>query len=214
MYNKLLVVDDDEMSGKLMCKRLVKRGYEAELVTDPREVVKVVKAFKPSLLLLDIVMPYITGIELLELIRKDYRSSELPVVMMTGKTGDEQIVEAMKLGANDYITKPINIEIAMARIDSLLEMLKVNVCALHLREVETLHAMVTTFNHELNNPLAIAMGYLSKDFKFLKESDIEKVNEAILRISEIVNKIDELTETKNKITHKHYASGVNMIDLD
>ena len=210
---KLLVVDDDSMSGELMCRRLEKRGYKTTLESDPRKVEDVVKEYKPDLILLDIVMPYLSGIEVLELLRQKNRSIELPIIMMTGKTDDSQIVTALNLGANDYIGKPIHIDIAMARISAQLEMVHVNRDSLHLKEMETIHSMVTTYNHEINNPLAIAYGHLSKDFSAITESDIKKVFKAIKRISTIVKKIDEITDA-DSLECKDYVSGTNMVDID
>ena len=92
-------------------------------------------------------------------------------------------------------------------------MIKINRNSLHLKEIETVNTMITTYNHEINNPLAIAYACLSKDFSQLSKDDIDVTFDAVKRISEIVKKIDEISDLSN-INRKYYVSDVEMIDLD
>ena len=118
---KLLLIDDDEMNGMLLKKRLNKRGFECEYVQSADECFEVLNQQQFDLVLLDIIMPRVSGIDVLVQIRKQKNNFELPVIMVTAKDEASDVVEALKKGANDYITKPVNMEIAEARIKTQLK---------------------------------------------------------------------------------------------
>lgn len=112
----LLVVDDNEMNREMLSRRLVRSGYKVSVGTNGHEALELISKENYDLILLDIMMPGMTGLEVLEIIRKRFSAAELPVIMATAKTQSEDIIEALKLGANDYITKPIDFEVLLARI--------------------------------------------------------------------------------------------------
>lgn len=82
--------------------------------------------------------------------------------MVSSKSQDSIIVNCFKAGANDYITKPINFEIALTRILNHLKLAEAIKDRVKLQELAALNAMVTTYNHEINNPLTIALGRMAK----------------------------------------------------
>jgi len=77
---------------------------------------------KFALILLDVMMPCLTGIELLKIVRNDHPASELPIIMATARDKSENMVEALSLGANDYVTKPLDLPVVLARIEAHLKM--------------------------------------------------------------------------------------------
>jgi len=213
---KLLLVDDDQMNGKLLQSRLVKRGFECDYVTSGKECLESLKKEDYRLVLLDIMMPDMSGIEVLELIRKDKRPVELPVIMVTAKDEASDIVDALKKEASDYLTKPVNIDVAIARINTQLQILNLIQESLKSQQVSTINTMVTTLNHEINNPLAIAVGNLSilqskidKDDQLLER--VDKAMGALNRITEIVQKIEEISDSD--IVETSYSGDVNMYKI-
>ncbi len=208
---RILIVDDDKIVGKLVKGQLEEFGYTVSLVLDPVEAIPIVNSFTPHLILLDVVMPNISGYELLEAIRQLHSPVELPVIMMTAKSEDEEIIKALELGANDYLVKPFNIKIAVARIDVQLRALEAAAKQSELRELHTVNAMIATYNHELNNPLAIALGYLNRDPDKIKPEHLVKVREALDRMPTILKKISKLAE--GGVSHVEYVEDVDMIDL-
>ena len=117
----VLVVDDEEPNRKVWKSWLEKHGhYHVVTVESGMEALRRVQNEPFDLVVLDIMMPVLSGIDVLRRLRQTYSSDELPIMMATAKTQTEDMVEAFNLGANDYITKPLDLSVAMARIQSLL----------------------------------------------------------------------------------------------
>jgi diguanylate cyclase (GGDEF)-like protein/PAS domain S-box-containing protein len=116
----LLVVDDEEANRDMLARRLRRAGYAVEVAAGGREALELLNRQPVDLVLLDIMMPDMTGIELLRLLRATYPPDQLPVIMVSALSDSAQIVEALNLGANDYVTKPVDFPVARARIDSQL----------------------------------------------------------------------------------------------
>lgn len=102
----ILVVDDDEPSRTAQCAMLRALGFDSIGFGDPREVVEKLGGQPIDLALLDIMMPYMTGIELLEELRKVPAYQSIPIFMVTARDSEEDVLEGYKHGADYYITKP------------------------------------------------------------------------------------------------------------
>jgi diguanylate cyclase (GGDEF)-like protein/PAS domain S-box-containing protein len=118
--DSLLVVDDDTMNRDLMLRRLTRRGFEASLASDGKSALEWINANRVDLVLLDIEMPDMNGIEVLKILRETYTPAQLPIIMVTGKASSDEVVEALAAGANDYVTKPIDFPVVLARIQTQL----------------------------------------------------------------------------------------------
>src|SRR4030088_2757702 len=118
--SRLLIVDDNEMNRDMLARRLLRKGYIVELAENAKELPERVKQSSVDLVLLDIEMPEISGLEALQKLRERYSATELPIIMVTAKAQSEDIVRALDLGANDYLTKPIDFPVAVARIGTQL----------------------------------------------------------------------------------------------
>jgi DNA-binding response OmpR family regulator len=106
---RILVVDDLEANRDALGRRLARRGYQVELAADGQAALERIAADPPvDLVLLDVMMPGISGYEVLEAVRHTKSLVELPIIMATAKDESEDIVKAMELGANDYVTKPLD----------------------------------------------------------------------------------------------------------
>jgi two-component system cell cycle response regulator DivK len=118
---KILVVEDNELNLRLFCDLLRAHGYEAEPVRDGREAVDRARAFVPDLVIMDIQMPYITGLEIIEQMKADEELRSIPIMAVTAyaaKGDEERIREA---GAEGYVSKPISVVKFVAAVGSLLE---------------------------------------------------------------------------------------------
>src|SRR3989442_648682 len=118
--NRLLIVDDNEMNRDMLARRLARKGYVIGLAGNAKELLERVKQDAVDLVLLDIEMPEISGLDALKTLREHYSPAELPIIMVTAKTQSDDIVTALDLGANDYLTKPIDFPVAVARIGTQL----------------------------------------------------------------------------------------------
>jgi len=117
---RLLVVDDDANNRFALARRLTQRGYDVETVGDGQHALARIHDGRYDLVLLDHMMPGMNGIEVLRRLRKRYSQSELPVIMVTGVDQSQTVVEALRLGANDYVVKPVDALVVAARIQSQL----------------------------------------------------------------------------------------------
>src|SRR5438094_2335632 len=118
--NRLLIVEDNEMNRDMLARRLARKGYEIALAENARQLLQRVEQDGVDLVLLDIEMPEISGLDALKILREAYTPIELPVIMVTAKNQSEDIVKALDMGANDYLTKPIDFPVAVARIGTQL----------------------------------------------------------------------------------------------
>lgn len=134
----LLVVDDEEINRDLLSRRLERKGYHVTTATDGREALDKIEGQHFDMVLLDIMLPILDGIAVLNKIRENFAAGELPVIMVSAKDDSEGIVEALQLGANDYITKPVDFPVALARIQTHLSHRQVK---LALKESEERYAL-------------------------------------------------------------------------
>jgi diguanylate cyclase (GGDEF)-like protein/PAS domain S-box-containing protein len=118
--DSLLIVDDDTLNRDLMHRRLTKRGYNVSLVGDGQGALVWIGSHRVDLVLLDVEMPDMNGLDVLKVLREKYTPAQLPVIMVTGKISSDDMVSALAAGANDYVTKPIDFPVVLARIQTQL----------------------------------------------------------------------------------------------
>src|SRR5438552_7711031 len=116
----LLPVDDEPMNRDVLQRRLTRAGYRILTAENGAEALEMADANRVDLVLLDVMMPGMDGIETLRRLRRSRSVSELPVIMVTAKDSSEDVVEALDAGANDYVTKPVDFAVAQARIRTQL----------------------------------------------------------------------------------------------
>lgn len=118
----ILVVEDHAANRNLMTQRMQGTNYKIRFAVTGQEALDQVAAKKPDLILLDIMLPEIMGLQVLHTLRQSHSMVDLPVIMVTAIDGNERIVRALELGANDYVTKPINFPILLARMQTQLSL--------------------------------------------------------------------------------------------
>ena len=114
---RVLVVDDEKTTRSVICKCLQDEGYQTYEAQSGSETFALMGSMQFDLVMLDILMPVMDGFEVLKTIRKRHQKLDLPVIMVTAENVSEKIVRAFKLGANDYISKPIDPAVAVARAE-------------------------------------------------------------------------------------------------
>src|SRR5881392_1226140 len=108
------------MNRDMLARRLARKGYEIAVTESAHGLLERVKQDGTDLVLLDIEMPEVSGLDALQRLREHYSAAELPIIMVTAKTQSDDVVRALDLGANDYLTKPIDFPVAVARIGTQL----------------------------------------------------------------------------------------------
>ena len=119
---RLLVVDDNEMNRDMLSRRLGRRGFDVTTAAGGQAALNMLRAQAFDLVLLDIMMPGIDGMQVLQTVRQTRSPSDLPIIMATAKTESEDIVQALKLGANDYVTKPLDFPVVLARVNTQFQL--------------------------------------------------------------------------------------------
>lgn len=117
---RILVVEDNALNIKLFCDLLAAHGHETEPVTDSREAMAAAQAFKPDLVITDIQLPHVTGIELMGMLRSDDELKSVPIMAVTAYSaqGDEERIRSA--GAQAYVSKPISVMRFAETVDELL----------------------------------------------------------------------------------------------
>ncbi|SNS60514.1 two-component system, cell cycle response regulator DivK [Sphingomonas laterariae] len=120
MSKKVLVVEDNELNLKLFCDLLRAHDYEAEPVRDGREAVDVARAFVPDLIIMDIQLPHVSGIDLIEQLKADETLRAIPIMAVTAYAGkgDEERIRAA--GAEAYVSKPISVMRFVEAVEALI----------------------------------------------------------------------------------------------
>jgi diguanylate cyclase (GGDEF)-like protein/PAS domain S-box-containing protein len=215
--SRLLIVDDNEMNRDMLARRLERKGYAVFMAENARELENRVKQEGIDLVLLDIEMPEISGIDALKTIRSKHSQIQLPVIMVTAKTQSEDIVKALELGANDYVTKPIDFPVALARIRNQLSHKRAEQA---LRESEERYALAAQGANDglwdwnlANDKVYFSprwksmLGYMENEigdnvaewFNRIHESDREKVKQ---RIADHLKGITPHFESEARMLHK------------
>jgi PAS domain S-box-containing protein len=179
---RLLVVDDVEENRDLLQRRLTRRGYDVSVASDGEIALKALEGGDFDLVLLDIMMPGMDGLETLEHLRRTHERGTLPVIMVSARSDSADMVKALELGANDYITKPINFSVALARIATHLTLkraddvlrrqlyhaLEREQVATKLRESEEFARLIAD-----NMPLIISYFDADKIIRFINQVAVE-----------------------------------------
>src|SRR5207237_1923135 len=118
--SSILIVDDEEWNSEGLARRLQRHGYAVTTAKSGREAIERLGERRFDLVLLDIMMPEMNGLEVLKLLRRVDSLIDLPIIMVTAKGESEDMVEALELGANDYVTKPLDFPVVLARIRTQL----------------------------------------------------------------------------------------------
>ncbi len=132
--------------------------------------------------------------------------------MVTGNSGSDQIVQSLNLGANDYITKPVDIAVAVSRIRVQLQIASLSKKVSQLEKVQAINAMVTTYHHELNNPLTICLGLVSSVKNNIDDVTYKKITDSLWRIADTIKKIQTVSE-KPEVELTSYVDNHKMVKI-
>jgi DNA-binding response OmpR family regulator len=118
---KILVAEDDPVTARFLCSLLEEKGYEVVLAEDGEQACRLAVDARPDLILTDLAMPYRDGFEVVKTLRDDPRSAGVPVIFVSLRDREEDIVKGLESGADDYVVKPFNARELLARVRKQLD---------------------------------------------------------------------------------------------
>jgi diguanylate cyclase (GGDEF)-like protein len=193
---RLLIVDDVHDNRILLRRRFERRGFDVVEAESGFAALELIDKVPFDLVLLDIMMPGIDGIETLKRIREQKSASLLPVIMVTGKTASENMVEALQLGANDYVTKPVDFAVALARVEAQINRKRAE------EEAAFAADELRKANEDLERRVAERTGRLSEANQKLKMEIAER--EELQAKSQYLAYHDSLTGLGNRLLFKEH----------
>lgn len=210
----ILIVDDDAISIQMVQAILEKREYKIITAASGEECLQKAKAHSPDLILLDITMPGMSGIEVCKLLQQDSVTQNIPVIFVTADTDNTTLEEAFSAGGMDYVCKPINRVELTARIDSALTQRALGEKLLEKEKLNAILELAGGVCHELNQPLQVVSGYSQLLLSELPENDsrqemVKTMVNQIDRIAEITRKLMNITRYKTR----KYLGKSKIIDI-
>jgi len=215
---KILIVDDLPENVFMLQDRLEREGYEIITAYDGQSGIEKTKAEMPDLILLDVMMPGITGIEVCKTLVNDPETKNIPIILVTAKVGAEDTREGLEAGAFDYIKKPFNRVELLARVNSALKLSEAQDLLIEAEKQSVFAATVVTANHKIKQPLtlmnlsvAAIKRELDKD-NISKEALTKRLNYIEIGIKEINDVLNNLNAIKNPML-SDYTKSIKMVDV-
>ncbi|MEW6195805.1 MAG: response regulator [Bacteroidota bacterium] len=216
---KILVIDDYPDNVFLLQDRLEHEGFEVIKAYDGNMGIQKAVEEKPDLILLDIMMPDVSGFDVCKVLSTKEETKLIPIILLTALTEADNIKQGLHSGAFDYIKKPFNKIELIARINSALRFSETNKLLIEIEKIRTYAATVVTANHEIKQPLtlinlstAAIRRELSKD-NYSKEVVSKRIEFIENAAREIVAVLEKLGSIKKPIITP-YVNDLNIIDLN
>ena len=216
---KILIIDDLPENVFILQDRLIQEGYEVITSYDGNDGIQKAYSNLPDLILLDVMMPDISGFEVCKILVNDEKTKHIPIILVTAKAGAEDTKEGLEAGAFDYIKKPFNRVELLARVKSALKLSDANKQVLEIEKRTTFIATVVTANHKIKQPLTLLSLSSAAIKKELEKDEVSKeiILSRVKYIDTAIKQIDEALNKLNSISNpilSDYAKNVKMIQVD
>ena len=216
---RILVIDDLPENVFMLQDRLEHEGYEVITAYDGKSGIHKAQAELPDLILLDIMMPDINGIEVCKILVKDKDTSDIPIILVTAKTGADDTKEGLDAGAFDYIKKPFNKIELLARVRSALKVSDASKLLLEAGKKSTFLATVVTANHKIKQPLTLltlSSAAIKRELKkdnLSKEALLNRIKYIDIAVKDITNVLEQLNSIKEPVL-SDYTKNIKMIKVE
>lgn len=210
---KVLIVDDNIDTVELLTKRFRAEGYEIAAAYDGEEALRKVREYVPDLVVLDIMMPKIDGLEVCRQLKDDETTKHIPILMLTAKSEVSEKVKGLDTGADGYLTKPFDYKELAARVRSLLAQKDASVKQAQKEKLAALDHMVDEVSHEVRNPLVSIGGLTRRILKNISEDDPNrKYLDVILKnVASLEKMVAQLVTLKSAIVSCAETADINEI---
>jgi two-component system sensor histidine kinase/response regulator len=205
---KILVVDDQPINIKLLQRKLERQNMEVLVAYNGHECLQVVQQTIPDLILLDIMMPEMDGIQTCQHLKANPATESIPIIFITAKASKEGKLEGLDAGAVDYITKPIDLEETLARVRTQLRLQEIYRENIELqkrlsdvRKASAVGAVTQGIAHNLNNLLGVVVGYLDLlkngyDSPQMVQRSVKSMDNAINRMVGIIRQLGTIAHNE------------------
>jgi DNA-binding response OmpR family regulator len=201
---RVLVVEDEPLSREMLIRICRSHGHEVEGAEDGESAIVAIDAAPPSVVLLDVSMPGMSGLEVLRSIRERYGADRLPVIMVSARAETEDVVAGLSAGANDYVTKPVTAEILLARLQMALRFKQ---GVERLVAAERHRVMLDALNdtcRRLAQPMEAVLANLSTVMESLSAQDqevrskLEAVSDWAKHVTDLIERLDAVSQHRDE----------------
>ena len=215
---RILVADDDPFNRELLQMELTDAGFEVITANDGEDALRKAQEFPVDLLLLDVMMPKIDGVELVRKFREQKEFENLPIVLLTAKAQTKDKLLGLDAGANDYITKPFDIREVLARVRVQLRLTELERKSREAERVKGVLEMAGAAAHELSQPISGALGHvylmlMEEDVgdgrKSVRVEDLKNTEDCLRRATDILHKIQGI----RRYEVRDYPEGMRIVDI-
>jgi DNA-binding response OmpR family regulator len=218
---RILVIDDEPLAVELLDTRLSDFGYEVATACSAEEGLAADRKFRPHLILLDVMLPEMSGFEACRKFKEIHKDTYVPIILLTSMDDVNSKVKGLDSGAYDYVTKPFDSQELLARVSAALRTKRLydelKATREKLTEAErlaTVGKLTITLHHEINNPLQAIVLATENLLSDLAEEDISREDIEIIltncaRIDDVLKQMANL----KRIRSAPYVGDIDMIDL-
>lgn len=198
--NKILVVDDEFDVTELLSYNLRRRGFVVRSLNDPRRALETVKDFVPDLIVLDIMMPDLSGLQVCRLVRQESALKSIPIIFLSAKTEESDRIEGFESGADDYVCKPFSPKELMLRVSAVLK-------------------RASDKDKESSEPIQLAVGGITMDVEHhrveVRESPIELTATEFRLLKLLMRELGKV-QTRETLLQKvwNYENGIETRTVD
>ncbi len=216
---KILVIDDLPENVFLIQDRLEHEGFDVITAYDGQSGIERCINEKPDLVLLDVMMPEISGLEVCKHLVNNSATTTIPIILVTAKSTAEDTKEGLEAGAFDYIKKPFNRIELIARVNSALKFSDMQKKLLVAEQKSTFSATMVTANHKIKQPLTLISLSSAAIKRELQKEEVVKEN-ILNRLSFIEGGIKEISDVLNDLSSvktpefSNYVKNIKMVDID
>lgn len=210
---KILIVDDNIDTVELLTKRFRAEGYEIAAAYDGEEALRKVREYVPDLVVLDIMMPKIDGLEVCRQLKDDEITKHIPILMLTAKSEVSEKVKGLDIGADGYLTKPFDYKELAARVRSLLAQKDASVKQAQKEKLAALDHIVDEVSHEVRNPLVSIGGLTRRILKNISEDDPNRKYLGVIlkNVAALEKMVAQLVTLKSTIVSCTETADINEI---
>ena len=211
----ILITDDNPVNIEFIKLILEKNRYRTSCATNGEECIQITEKIRPDLILLDISMPKMSGINVCRILKENKEVQHIPIIFVTAHTDNATLKDAFDSGGTDYVRKPINKIELLARIQSALIAQELTLKIVRDEKLKSILEMAGAVCHELNQPLQYIAGatellLMNLEKKHPHFEDLHKIKEQVDRMGAITRKLMGITSYETR----DYVGETRIVDLD